>query len=41
MVFRLMETLGVCRLAAVVKVGDTIADVEEGLNAGVWTVGVT
>lgn len=26
---------------AVVKVGDTVADVEEGLNAGVWTVGVT
>ncbi len=41
MVFRLMETLGVYPPAAVVKVGDTIADVEEGLNAGVWTVGIT
>lgn len=23
-----------------VKVGDTLVDVEEGLNAGMWTVGV-
>jgi len=28
-------------MAAVVKVGDTFPDVEEGLNAGVWTVAVT
>lgn len=41
MVFRLVETLNVYPPAAVVKVGDTVADVEEGLNAGVWTVGVT
>jgi phosphonoacetaldehyde hydrolase len=27
--------------AAVVKVGDTISDIEEGLNAGMWTIGVT
>jgi phosphonoacetaldehyde hydrolase len=26
--------------SAVVKVGDTPADIEEGLNAGVWTIGV-
>lgn len=26
---------------ACVKVGDTVADVEEGLNAGMWTVAVT
>jgi len=26
---------------AVVKIGDTIADIEAGRNAGVWTVGVT
>ena len=26
--------------AAVVKVGDTVPDIEEGLNAGMWTVGV-
>lgn len=41
MVFRLMEILNVYPPAAVVKVGDTVADIEEGLNAGVWTVGVT
>jgi phosphonoacetaldehyde hydrolase len=26
---------------ACVKVGDTVADIEEGLNAGMWTVGIT
>jgi phosphonoacetaldehyde hydrolase len=41
MVFRLMELLDVCPPAAAVKVGDTVPDVEEGRNAGVWTVGVT
>lgn len=24
-----------------VKIGDTVADIEEGLNAGMWTIGVT
>jgi phosphonoacetaldehyde hydrolase len=28
-------------LEAVVKVGDTISDIEEGLNAGTWTVAVS
>jgi phosphonoacetaldehyde hydrolase len=32
--------LGVFPMAAMVKVGDTFADVEEGLNAGMWTVGL-
>jgi phosphonoacetaldehyde hydrolase len=41
MIFRLMELLDVCPPAAVVKVGDTVPDVDEGRNAGVWTVGVT
>jgi phosphonoacetaldehyde hydrolase len=41
MIFRLMEILDVCPPAAVVKVGDTVPDIEEGRNAGVWTVGVT
>jgi phosphonoacetaldehyde hydrolase len=27
--------------ATAVKVGDTVKDIEEGLNAGMWTVGVT
>jgi phosphonoacetaldehyde hydrolase len=41
MIYQLMEKLDVYPPAAVVKVGDTIADIEAGLNAGVWTVGVT
>jgi phosphonoacetaldehyde hydrolase len=41
MVFRCMEALGVYPPAAVVSVGDTVADIESGLNAGVWSVGVT
>ncbi|MCG8552795.1 MAG: phosphonoacetaldehyde hydrolase [Desulfobacterales bacterium] len=28
-------------MEAMVKVGDTISDIEEGLNAGMWTVGIT
>ncbi len=41
MIFHLMEKLNVYPPQAVVKIGDTIADIEAGLNAGVWTVGVT
>lgn len=41
MIFRLMEQLEVYPPTAVVKVGDTLADIEAGLNAGVWSVGVT
>jgi phosphonoacetaldehyde hydrolase len=33
--------LGVYPLLACVKVGDTIMDIAEGLNAGMWTVGIT
>jgi phosphonoacetaldehyde hydrolase len=40
MIFRIMEALGVFPPAAVVKVGDTIVDIGEGLSAGAWTVGV-
>jgi phosphonoacetaldehyde hydrolase len=32
--------LQVYPLAAIVKVGDTLPDIEEGLNAGMWTIGV-
>ena len=28
-------------LEAMVKIGDTVADVQEGLNAGMWTIGLT
>lgn len=41
MIFHLMEQLNVFPGSAVVKIGDTLADIEAGLNAGVWTVGVT
>ena len=32
--------LGVYPMEAMVKIGDTVADIEEGLNAGMWTVGI-
>lgn len=32
--------LQVFPMEAVVKVGDTLPDIEEGLNAGTWTVGI-
>jgi phosphonoacetaldehyde hydrolase len=41
MIYRAMETLSVYPSEAVVKIGDTVPDIEAGLNAGVWTVGVT
>ncbi len=40
MIFRCMEALGVYPPAAVVKVGDTVVDIEDGRNAGCWSVGV-
>lgn len=33
--------LEVYPMAAMVKIGDTVADIEEGLNAGMWTIGLT
>jgi len=33
--------LGVFPMQAMVKVGDTLVDIEEGLNAGMWTVGLS
>ena len=33
--------LGVYPMAAMVKVGDTLTDIEEGLNAGMWTIGLS
>jgi len=32
--------LGVYPMEACVKIGDTLPDIEEGLNAGMWTVGL-
>lgn len=40
MIFRCMEALGIYPPAAVVKVGDTRIDIEDGRNAGCWSVGV-
>ena len=40
MIYKNMERLQVCPPATVVKVGDTMADIAEAINAGVWCVGV-
>jgi len=40
MIFRSMELLDVYPPEAVVAVGDTLPDIEAGLNAGVWSVGL-
>jgi phosphonoacetaldehyde hydrolase len=40
MIYRIMERLEIWPPSAVIKVGDTIADIEAGLAAGCWSVGV-
>ena len=40
MVFKNMEHLKVSSVKSVIKVGDTISDIKEGVNAGVTTVGI-
>lgn len=40
MIFRNMETLQASSVSGVIKVGDTVADIKEGKNAGVTTVGI-
>ncbi len=40
MIFQNMEALHIQSVASVMKVGDTISDIKEGKNAGVYTVGV-
>lgn len=40
MIYKNMCDLAVPSRYSVLKYGDTIADIKEGLNAGVWTVGV-
>ena len=37
MIFANMQALGLTAVGNVVKVGDTISDIKEGVNAGVWT----
>jgi phosphonoacetaldehyde hydrolase len=40
MIYRAMEALNVYPPTAVMKVGDTLIDIVDGQNAGVWSVGV-
>lgn len=40
MIFRNMTDLCIPSVQQVVKVGDTLSDIREGVNAGVWSVGV-
>lgn len=40
MAFRNAENLGIYPMQSILKIGDTIADIEEGINAGMWSVGV-
>jgi phosphonoacetaldehyde hydrolase len=41
MLMRNAQLLDVYPPAACVKIGDTIVDIEEGRNAGMWTIGLT
>jgi phosphonoacetaldehyde hydrolase len=41
MLLRNAQILDVYPPSACVKIGDTISDIEEGLNAGMWTIGIT
>ncbi len=40
MLYECMRRLNVYPPAAVVKVGDTVVDIQEGKNAGAWSVGI-
>ncbi len=40
MALRCVIELCVSPVAACVKIGDTVVDVEEGLNAGMWSIGI-
>lgn len=40
MIYRNAEMLGVYPMHLIVKAGDTVSDIQEGVNAGCWTVGV-
>lgn len=40
MIYRNMEALKLSAAWKVVKVGDTASDIKEGVNAGVWSIGV-
>jgi phosphonoacetaldehyde hydrolase len=40
MAFRNAELMGIYPMRLILKIGDTISDIEEGINAGMWSVGV-
>ena len=40
MIFQNAIRLQLDQLSSIIKIGDTVSDIEEGLNAGVWTIGV-
>ena len=40
MIFRNMEELKLSDVRKVMKVGDTVSDIREGKNAGLYTVGI-
>lgn len=40
MIFKNMEKLEIFPPKSIIKVGDTLSDIKEGLNAGVWSIGV-
>jgi len=41
MIYKNCEIMDVYPLSAMVKIGDTVADIQEGINAGLWTIGLT
>lgn len=41
MALRCVIDLSISPVEACVKIGDTVVDVEEGLNAGMWSIGLT
>jgi phosphonoacetaldehyde hydrolase len=40
MALRSAMALGVYPMEAIVKIGDTVPDINEGLNTGMWTIGL-
>jgi phosphonoacetaldehyde hydrolase len=40
MIYAAAIRMQVYPMKAILKVGDTVSDIEEGLNAGCWAVGV-
>jgi phosphonoacetaldehyde hydrolase len=41
MIYRNCERMNIFPLSQMVKIGDTVADIQEGKNAGMWTIGLT